>query len=135
VYYWRVATVDDDGKIGPFSDSQKFRRTPPSPDMSDAEMDVAEMVFRWRKAEPGQSYKCQIAITNEFSDLLVDSQVVEPQYSLQQFEPDTYYIRVAIVDSDGFAGPFGPYQTVKIPAPPPSPWAFIIPGTIMLLFM
>lgn len=135
VYYWRVASVNGKGKIGPFSDSQKFRRTPPSPDMSDAEMDVEEMTFRWRKAEPGQSFTCQIAQNPEFTDLLTDQQVTTPHYSLKEFEPGTYYIRVAIVDSDGFAGPFGPYQTVKVPAPPPSPWAFIIPGAIMLLFM
>ncbi|WP_163337769.1 FecR domain-containing protein [Desulfopila sp. IMCC35008] len=135
VYFWRVASVDGDGKTGPFSDPQKFRRTPPSPDMSDAEMDVEEMAFRWRKAEPGQSFTCQVAHDPEFTNLLFDDKVREPQYNLKHFEPGTYYIRVAIVDSDGFAGPFGPYQTVHVPAPPPSPWAFSIPGAIMLLFM
>lgn len=136
VYYWRVATVDKDNKTGPFSDPQKFRRTPPSPDMSDAKLDMEEMVFRWRKGEPGQTYKCQVSSDTDFSNILVDEEVKEPQYSLQNFTSGFYYIRIAVIDSDGYAGPFSPYQTIRVPDPPPHPLTFLVPvifGLIIIL--
>lgn len=135
VYYWRVATIDSTGKQGPYSDPQQLRRTPPQPDMSDAAMDTEQLEFRWRKAEDDQSFKCQVARDASFADLLVDESVKEPRYSLKHLQPGEYFIRVAIVDADGYAGPFGAYQTVRVPSPPPHPLAFIIPAALMGLLM
>jgi len=135
VYYWRVATVNKKGKTGPFSDPQQFRRTPPSPDMSDAKLDTKEMVFRWRQGEPGQTYKCQVSRDTSFSNTLVDAEVTDPQYSLKSFDSGSYYIRVAVIDSDGYAGPFSPYQTIKVPDPPPHPLTFIVPVIFILIIL
>lgn len=136
LYYWRVASIDRDGNKGPFGDHQRFRRTPPSPDMSDAAMDTKEMVFRWRKGEPGQKYRCQISRDPDFTSLVADSLLAEPRYSLKDFDSGSYYVRVAIVDTDGFAGPFSPYQKIRVPFPPPSPWSLLVPlgyGLMILL--
>lgn len=135
IYYWRVASVAENGKIGPFSDPLKFRKSPPLPDMSEAELDMEEMVFRWRKAEAGQTYRCQISRDSDFSELLVDEELTDSHYSLKQFAYGSYYIRVAITDSDGYTGPFAPYQTAEIPAPPPHPLTIIIPTVLTLLLL
>lgn len=135
IYHWRVATIDQNGKIGPFSDTQQFRKTPPKPDLALAKMDSDELVFRWRKALPHQSFKCQISRDQDFTTLLVDDEVNEPSFNLQQFEPGSYYIRIAIIDSDGFIGPFGAPQTVAIPSPPPHPLGIILPSMFMALIL
>ena len=132
-YHWRVATINSAGKRGPFSDTLKFRVAPPQPDLSTAELDDEGMVFRWRAAEPGQTFTCQIARDKEFTELIVDREVEEPQLDLQTFEPGSYFIRIAIIDADGYQGPFAPYQTIKVPSPPPHPLAII--GPILLLFI
>ena len=126
-YHWRVAGLDLSGDPGPFSDSQLFRIPPPSPDLSTSEFNADELVFRWGKGEEGQTYRCRIARDQEFADIVVDEQVSEPQYSLKGLEHGTYYICVAIVESDGYEGPFSPFQTARIPGPPPSPWLLLIP--------
>lgn len=135
VYFWRTASVDDKGKVGPYSDHQQFRRTPPSPDMSDSKLDLDEMAFRWRKGEPGQKYRCQISKDSSFATTLVDEEVSDPQYSLKNFDPASYFIRVAVIDTDGFAGPFSPYQTVGVPMPPTPTWAYFLPLICILVII
>lgn len=127
VYHWRVAGLDLSGTPGPFSDSQFFRIPPPSLDLSKSEFNADELAFRWRKGDDGQQYRCRIARDQEFADVVVDEQVSKPQYSLKRLEHGTYYISVAIIDIDGYEGPFSPFQTVRIPGPPPSPWLLLIP--------
>ncbi|MEA3387501.1 MAG: hypothetical protein U9Q66_03885, partial [Patescibacteria group bacterium] len=127
VYHWRVAGLDLSGKPGPFSDSQLFRIPPPSPDLSKSEFNADELMFRWSKGDEGQQYRCRIARDLEFADIVVDEQVSEPQYSLKRLEHGNYYVSVAIVEIDGYEGPCSPYQTVRIPGPPLSPWLLLIP--------
>lgn len=134
-YFWRVATTDHSGKIGPFSDPQPFRKLPPQPDMSDATLDAKELVFRWRRADQEQTFRCQIAMTADFSELVIDETMKEPQVSLKAFEPGDYFIRIALVDTDGYAGPFAPFQKVTIAPPPTHPAAFITAGIIFLLII
>ena len=131
-YFWRVAALDLAGEPGPFSDLQKFRISPPAPDMSQAKLDEKEMVFRWKKARPEQQYRFQLSTDSSFTDILVDEHVTEPQYSLQQLEVGSYYIRVGIVDVDGFQGPFSPYQKVEV-APPPQPWLMVVIPALFFL--
>ncbi len=133
VYHWRVASVSSEGKVGPFSDPQEFRRTPAQPDMSGAEMDTGELVFRWQQGEPEQTFRFQMSRDLNFSELLIDEELTDSFYSLKQFDYGSYYIRIAITGADGYRGPFGPYQTVEIPPPPPHPLSFIIPAIITLI--
>lgn len=126
VYFWRVASIDMAEQIGPYN-SQQFRVTPPSPDMSASSMDDTEMVFRWHEGESGQKYHCQIARDAEFASLVVDEKIAEPQYPLSDFQSGVYFIRVATVDADGYAGPFSAYQKVSVPEPPPPWWAYLFP--------
>ncbi len=135
VYFWRVATIDRNGKVGPFSNLQQFRLTPPSPDISDATLDTEEMIFRWREGDPGQTYICQVSSDTEFSEIIVDQETAEPHYTLTNLQAGSYYMRIAIVDTDGFAGAFSPFQKIEVPPPPVHPLALIIPGLIFLIVL
>ncbi len=133
IYFWRVATTDNKGKTGPFSDPLPFRRSPSNPDISGSELDNKEMVFRWRKGKHDQKYRCQISSDTEFESIVSDEVVTKPQYSFKNFSYSSYYIRVANIDADGYQGPFSPFQKVVVTTP--SYWAWFVPGFLLIMLL
>lgn len=131
VYHWRVASVDDNLKRGPYN-QQQFRVTPPSPDLAGAELDSDERIFRWPDSPVAQTYRCQIASDPEFTAIVVDEVVSDPQYNLKEFQPGSLFVRISAVDADGYEGPFSAYQKIKIPEPPTPPWAYALTVLILL---
>lgn len=132
-YFWRVASVDKQQHQGPFN-GQEFRIVPPSPDMTDARMDENMRVFHWPKSSVAASYRCQIASDPDFSDLIIDKQVTEPAYNLEDIPPGKYFIRIAVIDLDGYEGPFSASQKFAIPQPP-SLWNYAIPIIFLLIVL
>ncbi len=116
-YYWRLATRNRSGELGPYSDPQVFtlRPTPESPEMEQSEIAADDLIFRWRKGLPGQSYVFQFADDADFADILVSQAVAEPTVSVARPQAGTYYLRIATVDVDGFQGPFGTPQRLDVP--------------------
>jgi len=129
-YHWRVASIAADGEQGPFADPQRFtfRPVPPSPTVAAPELAEKDVVFRWSAGLPGQQYRFQLARDPAFDPPLVDRQLSEAHYRLQGPVPGIYYLRVATIDVDGYAGPFGPPQQVTIPV------GSTLPLMLMLLF-
>ena len=132
-YYWRVATKDKEGEVGPFSDHQQFRRSPDGPDISASELDTSEMVFRWREGAGISKYRCQISSDEKFSTIVADEVVTEPHYSFSDLNYGTYFIRVAAIDTDGYQGPFSPPQKAQIPAPQWIAWLMAAPILLLIL--
>lgn len=113
-YYWRMATIDGDGD-GPFSDPQLLRRILPAPKIEMPEMTEDALVFRFRKALPGQKYQVQIAEDEQFTVLLTDEQIEEPILELPTPDSGEYFVRIRTIDSDGFIGPFSAPQVIEVP--------------------
>lgn len=117
-YYWRVGSIDAQGKKGPFGDAIAFNLRPLEP-VGGIERDAAQkadgVVFRWRSGEPGQRYRFQMARTPAFTDVRVDELVDQPQIQLDKLAGGTWYLRAQVVDANGEAGPFAEPQTVHIP--------------------
>ncbi len=132
VYSWRVATVDASGEQGPFGDGQSFtRRVPPlNPDLGRAEVGAKTIVFRWTAGTAGQRYQFQLARDREFTDLVADRRVDEPQVSMDAPPAGQYYLRVRAIDTDGYEGAYGPAQASEVPAPPrrKMPWPLPLLG-------
>ena len=120
LYHWRVASIDDAGKRGPFNDPQSFRSLPPNPDLDAATLDQTSKVYRWPATGEGLRYRLQIAKDTGFAKPLLDREVDIPQFRLEELAPGTYHIRVAVVTEEGGAGPFTPPQSVTLVEPPPS---------------
>ncbi len=118
-YYWRIATRDEHGELGPYGDVEQFTYQLPPPGPTHAPPDVTDeaLGIRWSKVEGAQSYHLQIASDMEFSDLLVDQKISEPSYVLPRPGPGRYYIRVATVEPDGYQGPYGTVQSAEVPGP------------------
>jgi len=120
-YYWRLATRDVSGDLGPYSDPQAFtlRPTPKSPALESSEIGENELVFRWRKGLPGQTYIFQFAADPEFNKILTSQAVAEPSAAIVRPRAGTYYLRIAAVDVDGFPGAFGTPQHLDVPMDDP----------------
>ena len=113
-YYWRMATIDQDGD-GPFSDPQLLRRIPPAPELEEPEMTEDTLVFRFRKGLPGQKYQVQMAKDEAFTQLVIDEQLEEPKLEQPLPEGGEYFVRIRTIDSDGFIGPFSAPQVIEVP--------------------
>lgn len=133
LYFWRAASIDMKGKIGPFTDPQGFRRSPSRPDMDGSSLDKNTLTFRWRAGGPGHAFRCQLSKTSDFTDILDQVDSDEPEYGMDHYEPGDYYIRVAVIDIDGFVGPFAQPQKVVVPATPLNPLVFVLSYIFMVM--
>lgn len=116
-YFWRVASRDAQGKIGPYTKSIPFELVPnpPAPEPGAPKHERGDLVLSWPEGTPGQHYHIQLSRKNDFSKLLVDDTVSESQLSLKKLPSGKWYVRVQTIDTDGYAGPWGPIQRTRIP--------------------
>ncbi len=126
-YYWRVSIRDSAGREGPFSDPQSFRLQP-TPQLQPPEVTADSMTFRWSAGLPGQRYQFQLAKDVNFEDIVVSSEVSEPQLTIPRPESGFHYLRMRSIDADGYVGPYGSVQRIDVP--PASYWPV---GVVVLL--
>jgi len=133
-YYWRVASYDDQGKQGSYSEIQKLivKEKPPAPKADAPAMDEEEINFHWKADPEAAQYLFQLSENEDFSEIMIEHQLEENSYSipLSEIEPDTYYFRIKTINRDGVAGSFSPIQELEIPADVSPYW-----GMLLLLFL
>ena len=130
-YFWRVATQDAAGRVGPFSDPQLFRLQA-TPKLQAPEVTANAMTFRWSAGLPGQQYQFQLAKDLQFETVIVDRRVSEQQLTISRPESGFLYLRMRTIDADGYVGPYSPTQRIDVP--PENYWPFaIILGLILAL--
>jgi hypothetical protein len=115
-YQWRVAAIDDDNRVSPFSDAVRFRvlAAGSGPEIERGEAEARTLHVRWPAARDGQHYRFQLSRKSDFSTLEVDRELQDQQLALPDLRAGTWYARVQAVDSDGYAHPFGPAQELKL---------------------
>lgn len=116
-YFWRVASRDRSGRIGPYGDAIPFVYKP-MPEVSDIDNthgDRGAVTFRWQAGAASQRYRFQLSRTADFGAPKIDQIVEEPQITVPRLGGGTWYVRAQPLDNDGYAGPFPPAQTVKVP--------------------
>nr|WP_295382732.1 FecR domain-containing protein [Pseudoxanthomonas sp.] len=118
-YYWRVGSIDAQGKKGPFGDAIEFTVRPLDPiDDIDLGKDGARadgITFHWRAGQPGQRYRFQMSRSPSFERLGVDEVVEQPEITLPKLAGGTWYLRAQAIDTDGEVGEFAPAQKIKLP--------------------
>jgi len=132
-YYWRVATRDQQGEQGPFGDPQHFKRLSDPPTLQAPAIDENELVFRWSRGLPGDSYDFQLASDAGFDEIVARARVSEPTHTLARPPSGAYYLRVRTIDETGIVGPYG--TTQRIDVPPGSFWPLVIPVLFVLIFL
>jgi hypothetical protein len=130
-YYWRVATRSASGEEGPFSDPQMFKLQP-SPTVEAPTLEEDSMVLRWNGV-PGQRYQFQLAKDRGFTEVIVDRTVSGPEVKIPLPEPGFHYLRISMVDADGFQGPYGPTQRITVP--PRNYWPFGVFAILVVVLL
>lgn len=120
-YFWRVATRDAGGEVGPFGDTQTFelRPTPPAPAEAQTQIGEDAVILRWPVGLPDQTYEVQFASDETFTVNLRSELSDKPELTMSRPEK-TLWFRVRTIDIDGYQGPYGTVQRIVIPEP--TPW-------------
>lgn len=116
-YAWRVAAVDGDGRATDFSDGVGFSLDAPGTGPAlepDATIDNTALHLRWPAGSPGQRFRFQLARKPDFQRIEVDREIDDNQIALPELRSGTWYARVQTLESDGYAGEFGPAQRIKL---------------------
>ncbi|OMH38934.1 hypothetical protein BGP75_00065 [Motiliproteus sp. MSK22-1] len=133
-YFWRLATIAEDGEQGPFAPFRTVVVKPvpvkPEPELS---VNSDSVLASWSKGGPGQTYQVQVASNEEFDPLLQDETVSEPRIWLEREYSNLRFMRIRAIEPDGYQGPWGTRQ--RIYPPPDKGWLFVVvPGIFGLLF-
>ncbi len=120
-YYWRVAMIDGNGKLGNYSPAATFTKQYPvttllSPTPGSTINDTP--TFVWTPVPGAAKYKIEVSLSENFATT-VDSQTTSnTRYTpTKKYANNTYYWRVAIVDADGKIGPFNTATLILDPYP------------------
>ncbi|MCU7875183.1 MAG: hypothetical protein KZQ84_00010 [Candidatus Thiodiazotropha sp. (ex Lucinoma borealis)] len=84
---------------------------------------------RGDRAVLNRSIRCSWAHEPEFKDIELDEVTVEPEISFEQRFGQVRYLRVRIIEADGYQGPWGSVQRID---PPPDNGIWIVPTIFAL---
>lgn len=106
-YYWRIRAVNESGASG-WTSTHRFRTTPQMPALPEmvypengAETEL-EIRFAWNEAAFTEAYAFQLATSENFEVLIVDSIVVQNFIDLGQLQEETtYYWRIKGLNASG----------------------------------
>ena len=109
-YYWHVAMLDGNGKLGPYSSVAIFTKqypittliSPPSGSIP------STPTFIWSPVTGAATYRFEISLYKTFSPLYDSVETINTQFTPIKLYAldDTYFWRVAIKDKSGNLGPF-----------------------------
>lgn len=125
-YFWRVATIEAGQDIGPFSEVQRLRRLPGTPDVDVQSGKDGKPAIRWRPAGPDERFQLQIARDASFTAPLVDLTLAKPDTELPSLEAGKYHLRARTIAGDGYVGDWGAVQQFEIRSR-------LSPGLLLLL--
>ncbi len=134
-YYWRVASRDEAGKWGLFSEISVFDISlPPAPpaDIS-IRKTAAELRLRWQEGKPGYRYHLQLANDAGFTRLYAEQETAHTHLTLPRPQ-QRVYMRMRTLDVDGFPGPFNQPIEIVPPLTTPVPLFLLgIAGLVLIL--
>jgi hypothetical protein len=109
-YFWRVAMIDGNGRMGSFSPSATFTKQYPITTLISPISGVVPQTptFIWTPVDGAATYIFEVSWYPTFSPLYDSVETINTHYtptSIYQSEK-AYYWRVAIHDRDGRQGPF-----------------------------
>lgn len=125
-YSLRVRAVDARGQEGAAADAEIRLRARPEPPFIQAPADGAvsysgAMALAWTRNTAAPDVRLQIARDADFKDLVLQPPPLAAAGYEAKLPDGAYHWRVAAVDANGRAGPFGDAQRFEIQPPPPAP--------------
>lgn len=120
-WWWRVRSVNSDGRPGPWSLPVAFEARPVGPAPSMTDDGDSTLHIRWSIGEregapPGAGYRAQLARDSAFKDLVLDTTSPRNELTIPRPSAGTYFVRVARADwaqADGDAA-FSAAQRIEV---------------------
>jgi hypothetical protein len=132
-YFWRVASVEAGGRVGPFSDPASFELKPPPPAPPPAEPDLSgdQLTLRWRADAGVARYAIELAKTEAFDGADVQRFSTEqPEVALPKPGAGKYFLRARAFNAAGAPSPWGQTQMIEVPYPR---WLWLLPLALIPL--
>jgi len=117
-YFWRVASLvalpDGTLKHGPFAAPQSFI-VAETPNVIGVEADEGSdnPTLRWG-GQPGQTFRGQLARDAAFNQIVLETELASPSWTLSNQVRGIYFVRLEARDAAGLIGPFSPARRVRI---------------------
>lgn len=108
-YYWRVAMIDGDGKLGAYSPTAVFTKQYPVATLIGPTGLVTQTpMFEWTSVDGAASYRIEISKYDTFAPLYDSTTLNNARFTPTKVYDDstTYYWRVAMIDKENKFGPF-----------------------------
>jgi hypothetical protein len=109
-YYWRVAMIDGQGRLGGYSPAAEFTKQYPISELISPVDEISESTptFIWEVVPGAASYRLEVSINEIFSPLYDSITTHNARFTPTKIYQSNqlYYWRVAIIDKDGRYGPF-----------------------------
>lgn len=110
-YYWRVAMMDGQGRLGEYSAPAEFTKQYPTTTLIkplNGQIVPSTPTFEWSPVQGAALYKLEVSQYPTFSPIYDSVTTNNTRFTPTKVYQDgkTYYWHVAIIDKDGKLGPF-----------------------------
>ena len=130
---WRVASVDEAGKVHLWSEPRAFRVQPlPNPPVAHASADAGEGQFAWAASKGAARYDLQVGASPDLSEVQIKRDTDATSLAVT-LDPGKYYWRMRAVEGDGKAGAWSAISPVIVPPHAPSDLASKVEGEQLLV--
>ena len=136
-YYLRLRGREEDGAPGKWSSVCGFSVLQmPAPALRKVKSSGKGWDFAWDPPEEGISSQIQLAGDPEFSRVILERTLAEPELHLDTpLGPGTYYLRVRGVDASQHAGSYSEVASFVIEKPPRFPYELLGVGAVLLMIL
>ena len=114
-FFMRTRRIDSDGYAETFSKAERVTLNEPFADLEAPELEKGRLMFKWSAPLPGQKFRFQVARDQNFNATVHDANLTENHLTLKNPGAGRYFVRVGLIDQDGFVAPFGPTQQFDVP--------------------
>jgi hypothetical protein len=113
VYYWRVTSILQD-EMGPPGVVRSWQAKPNLDAVESTISSTDEKVTAsWVEAGEGYQYQVQMALDADFETIELDQHLTASQITFDQRNGQARYLRVRVIDTDGYTGPWGSVQYIE----------------------
>ncbi len=131
-WHWRVASVDEAGKVHVWSPHRAFRVQPlPNPPLARVRADAGQAQFAWGESRGAARYDLEVGASADFSAAQVKLETAATNLSAP-LKSGKYYWRMRAVESDGQSGAWSAVSPVIVPPDAPSGLAVQVDGDQLL---
>ncbi|MFG6486478.1 FecR domain-containing protein [Roseateles sp. BYS78W] len=125
-YTLRVRGIDARGQEGAAADATVHLQARPEPPFIQAPAPGAisyngAMALAWTRNTAAPDVRLQVARDDKFTDIVLQPPPIAAASYEARLPDGVYHWRIAAVEANGHAGPFGDPQSFEIQPPPPAP--------------